>query len=314
MRLLRACLTLLALALPVAAQAAITPITLCDAVWLDAARSREVPVRIRMPAGRGKLPLIVFSHGLGGSLEAGTMWAHAWATSGFAVINLQHAGSDSALFGKPDFKSALNSVQLAARARDVQFALNEIGRKPFEGKCELRRIDTARIGMAGHSFGAQTTLAVVGQTFPTPFEPSLSDPRIRAAIGFSPSPPLTGSPEAAFANIRIPFLSITGTQDAIPNVIAVTALQRQLPYRLMPPGDKFLLVMEGGTHAMFAGQSFSAGSSDREPTPHIRDTVIAITTAFWRAVFNDDKPALRWLLSPEGARAGLPAQDKFESK
>lgn len=48
----------------------------CEAQWRDAARGgRIVPVRIRMPAGTGKVPVILFSHGLAGSLDAGTLWA-----------------------------------------------------------------------------------------------------------------------------------------------------------------------------------------------------------------------------------------------
>jgi predicted dienelactone hydrolase len=255
----------------------------------------------------------LFSHGLGGSLDAGTLWAQSWAGNGFAVINVQHPGSDSAIFGKPGFRSALSAEQLVTRVRDVQFVLTEIGRRPPEGKCDLARIDATRIGMAGHSFGAQTTLAIAGQSFAKRYEPPLSDPRIRAAIALSPSPPLIGSAEAAFATIRMPVMSITGTADELLMVTPVTARQRQLPFRLMPPGDKFLLVMGGGTHAMFAGQTFRS-QIDGEPTPHIRDSVIAATTAFWRAMLDGDKASLRWLQSPDGLWAGLPAGDFFENK
>ncbi len=41
----------------------------CDAVWHDNVRNRDVPVRIRMPEGEAKAPLILFSHRLGGSLD-----------------------------------------------------------------------------------------------------------------------------------------------------------------------------------------------------------------------------------------------------
>ena len=34
-------------------------------------------MRIRMPAGTAKAPVILFSHGLGGSLDGGTNWAVA---------------------------------------------------------------------------------------------------------------------------------------------------------------------------------------------------------------------------------------------
>ena len=289
------------------------PITMCEGVWIDPGRDRAVPVRIRMPPGNGRVAVILFSHGLGGSLDAGAIWAHAWAEAGFAVINLQHAGSDSAIFGKPHFRAALSAEQLIARARDVQFAIDELGRKTVEGQCDLARIDRSRIGVAGHSFGAQTVQAIAGQSYAVPSEPPLADPRVRAAVGLSPSPPLTGSAEAAFATIRIPFLSITGTEDAVPYVSPITALQRQKPFHLMPPGEKFLLVLNGGTHEMFAGQ-VSRTMLNGPPTPHIRDTVIAATVAFWRATLDDDRASLRWLDSPKGLRAGLPAGDFFQGK
>ena len=296
--------------LSVPATAAV-PITLCEGAWLDPVRSRTVPVRIRIPAGSGKLAVVLFSHGLGGSLDAGAIWAHGWAEAGFAVINVQHPGSDSAIFGKPGFKSALGGDQLIARAGDIQFVIGELGRRVIEGKCDLTRLDMGRIGMAGHSFGAQTVQAIAGQHFPFVMYPPLSDPRVRAAIGLSPSPPLVGSPAQAFATIRVPFLSITGTEDAVPLVYPVTPLQRQEPFRMMPPGDKFLLVLNGATHEMLAGQQFRTALNG-EPPQHIRDTVMAISVAFWRAMLDGDKAALRWLQSPAELRAGLPAGDVFE--
>lgn len=313
MRLIGSIIALLAPLFAIGEAHAAPPISLCEGVWLDPVRGRSVPVRIRMPASTGKVGVILYSHGLGGSLDAGAIWAHAWAEAGFAVINLQHPGTDSTIFGKPGFRSALNAEQLISRARDVQFVISELGRRTLEGRCDLARIDPKRIGVAGHSFGAQTVQAIAGQSFPIAIEPPLGDPRVRAAVGLSPSPPLAGSPQAAFSTIRIPFLSITGTEDALPFVTPITALQRQEPFRHMPPGDKYLLVLNGGTHEMFAGQAVRT-MLNGQPTPHIRDTVIATTIAFWRATLDDDRAALRWLQSPEGLRAGLPLGDVFESK
>jgi predicted dienelactone hydrolase len=88
---------------PGAAQAA-GPV--CDAVWRDTARGRDVPVRIRMPDGSGRAPLILFSHGLGGSLDGGTLWAQAWADAGFIVIHLHPPGSDRSILQSGDGVSA----------------------------------------------------------------------------------------------------------------------------------------------------------------------------------------------------------------
>ena len=68
-----------------------------DEVWTDAARQRAVPVRLRWPdASRhaGPWPVVLFSHGLGGTRDGGAVWAAAWAAAGFAVVQLQHPGSD----------------------------------------------------------------------------------------------------------------------------------------------------------------------------------------------------------------------------
>ncbi len=251
----------------------------CDASWHDAARNRDVPVRIRMPAGAGKAPVILFSHGLGGSLAAGTIWAEAWAREGFIVIHLQHAGSDGPAVRAVGFQKAMGADQLIARAGDVHFALDTVAHHPKEGACDLARADMAHVGMSGHSFGAHTTLAVSGQRYAG--GRTLTDPRITASIAFSPAPPNAGgvSDAEAFGGIRIPFYSLTGSLDAVP-ITPTTPADRQRPYRAMPAGDKYLLVLEGANHAAFGGQNF--GSHGTAPDSHVQPIVVRTTTLFWR--------------------------------
>ncbi len=306
----------------------------CEAVWHDAARDRDVPVRIRMPAGTGQVPVILFSHGLGGSLDAGTTWGEAWARNGFAVVHLQHHGSDDALWrGKSRpaailaaMRSGMTAEQLIARAGDVHFVLDELARRPREGRCDLTRIDLSRIGMSGHSFGAQTTLAVAGESFPGTGDGALRDGRIRAAVAFSPAPPRGASEEAtrqAVATIRIPFFSLTGTEDQVPVLTRTTPEERTLPYRYMPPGGKYLLVLKGAGHAAFGGQSpaetgrrggwwarHGAGSA---PPAHVDSVAVASTLAFWKATLLGD-PAARDFLTGGGVQRLLAPGDRFESK
>src|SRR5436190_1745243 len=59
-----------------------------EADWQDSARMRGVPVRIYAPAmksGGERLPVILFSHGLGGNRNAGRVWAEHWASHGYIV-------------------------------------------------------------------------------------------------------------------------------------------------------------------------------------------------------------------------------------
>ena len=294
---------------PATAQPAPLQPIVCDAQWRDATRDRIVPVRIRMPAGTGKVPLILFSHGLGGNLDAGTIWAQAWAQNGFAVIHLQHAGSDSGILRIGQMRRAISFEQLQARTRDVRFVIDEAGRRPREGACDLRRLDLSRIGMAGHSFGAQTTLAVAGTNYPL-IGRGLADPRIKAAIAFSPQPGMRQADAAAFGSITMPFFSVTGTRDAIPWLTPITPEDRQRPFRAMAPGGKYLLVMDAADHAAFSGQD-NIRLQHGPPSPHVRETVIQASLLFWKATLNNDAAA-KHALDSFGAR--LPSSDRFERR
>ncbi|MCW4462021.1 dienelactone hydrolase [Sphingomonas sp. BT-65] len=297
------------LAAPAVAHAApADAVTTCDAEWRDDARGRDVPMRIRMPAGTGKAPVILFSHGLGGSLDGGTNWAVAWAKAGFIVVNLQHPGSDRSILGQGRIGAAMAPAQLVARVDDVHFVLDELGRRPREGVCDLRRVDLAHVGMSGHSFGAHTTQAIAGQRFPV--AGIAADPRVKAAVAFSPSPPMRGSDAAAFGGIAIPFLSITGTEDAARVTPSITPKDRERPFRAMPAGGKYLLVIEGANHMMFNAQDGLRGPASTA-TPHIRATVIAATTLFWRATLLGDAAALSELAQ---FGATLPSGDRFEHR
>lgn len=304
----------------------------CDAVWHDSARGRDVPVRLRIPAGAGAVPVVLFSHGLGGSLDAGTLWAEAWSRAGFAVVHLQHPGSDRSLLeGKAPagalaaLRSGMGLEQLVARAADVHFVLDELGRRRSQGACDLTRIDLERVGMAGHSFGAITTEAVAGEATPGTGRTPLREGRIRAAVAFSPSPPRAGREAArsAFARISLPFFSITGTADAVPLLTPITPEQRTWPYRYMPPGGKYLLVLEGADHMVFNGfgprtqlipaRTRAGGAASAVPVAHVDSVVTAATLAFWRAALLGD-PAARRFLDGGGLRRLLAAGDRFERK
>ena len=64
-----------------------------DETWQDTRRQRVVPVRIRWPQGAAPAagwPLVIYSHGLGGSRTGGDAWGEAWAAAGMVVVHLQH--------------------------------------------------------------------------------------------------------------------------------------------------------------------------------------------------------------------------------
>ncbi len=67
--------------------------------WVDKTRDREVPVKIYFPkTGRGPFPIIIFSHGLGGSRDGYEYLGRHWASHGYVSVHLQHKGSDTAVW------------------------------------------------------------------------------------------------------------------------------------------------------------------------------------------------------------------------
>ncbi|MBC7521883.1 MAG: dienelactone hydrolase [Sandarakinorhabdus sp.] len=310
---------LIALAFLLAAPAGAAPV--CDAAWHDSARNRDLPVRIRLPGGTGKVPVVLFSPGLGGSTTGGTLWGAAWATRGLAVVHLEHPGSDAAVYrtpGTPDerrarVRAAASGEQLQARVGDIGFILDELGRRTVEGGCDLTRIDLNRIGIAGHSMGAWTVQGVAGQRYygAAPF----LDRRIKAAIAFSPSTLTTAALPESFGGITIPFLSITGTLDGAiirpanaPADLSAEA-QRTGPFTGMTGPDKYLLVFKDGDHKVFSG------NLRRVPTAtdaHIQAVTAAATTAFWGMTLLGDKRDGAILRS--GIAAQLAPGDRFTAK
>ena len=307
----------------VAAQA--TSASVVDETWFDAARKREIPVRLRWPdAGRfsGVRPVVLFSHGLGGTRDGGTVWGEAWAEAGFMAIHLQHPGSDlpavrataSSFSDKAGLRSAASAVQLLARLRDVGFVLDEIGRRHAAQTVRWRDVRPSQVGMSGHSFGAHTTLGVAGQRYPG--YNGVDEARLASFIAFSPTVPLLGDPQAAFAPLTRPVLSITGTLDSDVVGNGATSDKRIAVFGALPKGGKGHLVLQDADHMTFGGQT--GGPAEIIPRVQItRDLqaaqhalVASITSDWWRSTLQGDSAARARLAAPQGLRAG----DVWEQK
>jgi hypothetical protein len=282
-------------AAPAAAQ------TATEAEWLDAARSRRVPLLMRWPAGSGPCALILHSHGLGGSRDGGDAWGRAWQAAGFAVLHLQHPGSDTEALrgGLTALRSAASAEQLRARVADMRFAIDEIERRAGAGEAPFARVRLDALGASGHSFGAQTVQALAGKRFPVA-TPEFFEPRLKALIAFSPSLGRgdRASPQEQFGSVQRPLLVATGSHDGDPLGSAMTG------------ADRALLWVDGADHATFGGnarQRITArrgllkradGAQDAEPLHQER--IAAVTTLWWRAHLLGDASARAALARPPG--------------
>ena len=233
----------------------------------EAARKREIPIRVYLPLDKTAVPVVLFSHGLGGSREGSVFLGKRWAARGYVCVFLQHPGSDTSVWkDKPpaeaaaSLRKAMNLENFILRAKDVSATLDQLQRWNQQGGHPLYgRLDMKRVGMSGHSFGAATTQAVSGQVFPT--GTSFTDPRIKAAIIFSPSSPQMGTAKDAFGEVKNPWMLMTGTKDVVPLLSRADVKSRLAVYAALPPGGKYELVLDRGEHSIFTDRRCPATRS-----------------------------------------------------
>ncbi len=287
-----------------------------DLVVQDAKRSREIPIRVFLPSDKTPAPVVLFSHGLGGTRTGSKYLGEHWARRGYVAVFLQHPGSDDSVWkNKPPLqriaalKKAAGMENFLLRVHDVPVVLDQLEIWNKSGSHALAgRLDLKRIGMAGHSFGAVTTQALCGQAFPA--GQSFTDPRIQAAVIMSPSGPRVGEPQRAFADVKLPWLLLTGTRDASP-IARMDATARLVVFPALPPGRKYELVLDGAEHSAFTERSLPGESGKRNPNHH--RAILAVTTAFWDAHLRADPAAREWL-DGEGVRSVLAAGDRWQKK
>jgi predicted dienelactone hydrolase len=304
---------------PMAVSSAFTPKTV-DLVVKDAARQRDIPIRIHLPDSRSEAPVVLFSHGLGGSRENNRYLGVHWSARGYVGVFLQHPGSDESVWKDAAggaryraLRSAANGQNLQLRIQDVPAVLDRLDAwNKTSGHQLAGRLDLTRVGMSGHSFGAITTQAVSGQTFPFLGGGTrlAADPRIKASVIFSPSSPRFGDPKTAFSAVKIPWLLMTGTDDTAP-IGDIDLESRLAVFPALPSGDKFELVLDGAAHSAFGDRDLP-GDREGARNPNHHRAIVAISTAFWDAYLRSDSAARAWLNG--GPASVLEKADRWQKK
>ena len=265
-----------------------------DLDWVDSARQRAVPVRLYLPQNTRPLPLVVFSHGIGGSRRGYSWLGRHFASHGMASLHLQHVGSDRQIWTGNVFnilgrlQDAAQTDEAIARAQDLRFALDTL----LVGAL-ARRFDGQRIVAAGHSYGANTTLLACGARVEREGGViALRDERVRAAIVIS-APPFYGhhEPRRILQSVTVPSLHVTATEDIIriPGYYS-GAEDRVAVFDATGGARKWLAVYEGGSHSMFTDRSGSGGVT---LNPLVKEATCTLAVAFLQVVFDGDESALR---------------------
>jgi predicted dienelactone hydrolase len=283
----------------------------------DATRNREIPLRIYFPASKTPAPVVLFSHGLGGSRDGNPYLGQHWSGRGYVVVFMQHIGSDVAVWKDVPMLQRMASLKKAAnlentvdRFKDVVAVIDALEKWNESDDSELKgRIDLSKLGMSGHSFGAVTTQGVSGQR--TGFgNVAYTDRRIKASVIMSPSSPKLGDPKRVFADVKIPWLLMTGTDD-VALVGDADVKSRTAVFPALPAGNKYELVLEKGEHEAFSDHELPGSKKKRNPNHH--RVILSLSTAFWDAYLKEDKQAKEWL-DGAGTTDVLEKGDRWQRK
>jgi len=295
--------------------------------WHDSKRDRDVPAKIYFPTEEaGPFPVIVFSHGLGGSRAGYEYLGRHWAGCGYVSVHIQHIGSDDSVWkdvpvaerAKALQKGAANISSALNRPPDAQFAIDQIEKLDADASSPLKgRLDLKAVAIAGHSFGGYTTLALAGQTFVRPLGTTkrYDEPRIKAAIQMSaPAPANRRELDKTFSTITIPVMHLTGTKDFLELLPQTTAADRRIPFDHMSHSETCLVIFNDGDHMIFSGRERMVATAEKHAQDAVFQKLIcAGTTAFWDAYLKGNAAAKKWLLDGGFAKL-LGDQATFEKK
>lgn len=223
-------------------------------------RGEDLRVRVSAPVSGHDLPIILFSHGYGSSLEGYGPLVDFWAAHGFAVIQPTHL--DSRTVGLPQDDPRRPQLW-RLRVEDMKRVLDGLDHLEASVPGLGGRLDRSRIAAAGHSFGGQTAGILLGMRFPAPetgAPEDLSDARVGAGVliatagrGGADLTPFAVEnfpwmKDPGFADMTTPALVIAGDQDDLPLTVRGPDWLTD-PY-FLSPGRKSLLTVFGAQHSL----------------------------------------------------------------
>ncbi len=242
----------------------------------------------------GRFPLIAMSHCHECTRFSTATVAERLASHGFVVIAVDHVGNT--LWDQPS-GLPIDTTTLTLRVGDVRFAI-DAALSGGDVPAELQAIvDSTRVGVVGHSFGAVTAGKV-----------AQDDPRVGAALALAAPMQNPLLPGVSLAELTEPLGFLVAVED---NSITEIGNNFMRDNFAMAPGPAWKAEVADAGHwsvsdlaGLTPGFAAGCGAGTRQtdnsaftylPTTTGRGLTAAYTTAFFQAYLSDDAGARGYL-------------------
>ena len=257
-------------------------------------RGTDLELRVSAPATGEALPIILFAHGFGWSMNSYAPLVDYWASNGFVVI--QPTFLDSRTLGlAPDDPRTADIWRI--RVGDMKQILDHLDVIEETVPGLAGRIDRTRIAAVGHSYGAQTVGMLLGaRVLGAAGVPggAVTEPRISAGVLLSATgdgESLTEFPRRHFSfmqpdfeGMTTPTLVVAGDQDDSP--LSTRGPDWFADAYTLSPAPKDLLTVIGGQHSLGGISGYDvAETTDADPARI--DLIRQSTLAWLRATLCD---------------------------
>jgi predicted dienelactone hydrolase len=158
------------------------------------------------PMAEGRFPVVVISHGNGGSHLVYRAISTHLAKNGYVVALLEHAGNN-----RNNNELEGTHENLVNRPRHVRLTIDAVSSDPQFSAC----VQPDNVAIIGHSIGGYTALAVAGGT---PWSETrqrvdvVADPRVRALVLLAPATAWY-LPEDSLSQVSVPILMLVAEHD-----------------------------------------------------------------------------------------------------
>jgi dienelactone hydrolase len=281
-----------------------TPVVSVSPIVLSApGRGSDLQLRVSAPVTGSQLPIIVFSHGFGSSMDGYAPLANFWAAHGFVVI--QPTFLDSRTLSANPKASHGEAVKVYLedprklemwryRVEDVKRVLDQLEFIENSVLGLKGRLDRSRLAAAGHSFGAQTTALLLGARVigeNGSLSEEFADSRIKAGVllcaGGRGGEALTPFAVEHFPHLNQSYAQMTtrtlvvaGDKDN--SALTVLGPQWFTDAYTLSPGAEWLVTLFGAEH-MLGGISGYLVTETTDENPERVAAVQRLTCAYLRS-------------------------------